>query len=74
MWVQLLQPASSFLSSEAGERQEFRSQHLAWDLKCAWNIMAAPSFLEIPQSLLLNNHPRMEIHDFGNLNCGGKKA
>jgi hypothetical protein len=27
MWV--LQPASSFLSSEAGEPQEFRSQHLA---------------------------------------------
>jgi hypothetical protein len=29
IWVQLLQPASSFLSSEAGEPQEFRSQHLA---------------------------------------------
>jgi hypothetical protein len=36
--------------------------------------MAAPSFLEISQSLLFNNHPRMEIHYFGNLNCGGKKA
>jgi len=36
--------------------------------------MVAPTFLKIPQSLLLNNHLNMQIHGFGKLNYGGKKA